>query len=510
MSPETPPLYRSSGQPGYLPQITADARRVVARKLERAVQVRFTPAACEVHTREGNVKAKPGDAIITGTGGEQWRVSRARFAEKYRPQPPLEAGHPGVYLSLKYRIHAVPMSASFDVLLADGESLLSGQPGDWLVDYGDGSLGVVSPAIFATTYEILDRRAPAERRPMALHQIIQRLLLVGADLDLPAAPAAPSAPPALQPLIDAVAEPHRVFDARALVYGHRYRSGFWAIYLLSAVAVLSAMLPLALGWDSSRYQLHTFAGLWALNEVALIGTVTAIYWLGHRRDWQGQWLHARTTAELTWYLPMLAPLLDSTAPAAEPNWYQRVFDPGQHLRDASDVTALCIRCEPLVQGLQASVWSNASFVSGYGQWSIEILEQQRNYHHRNAIKQHALLHRVHRLNGALFGLTAVGALLHLAIHSLWLSLVTTFFPALGASLHGALAQSETYRVGATSERLVAELGAAIARIRAALELPGLAGDFAPAKAAIKAAMALLLEEHQNWHLLVRPHDLPLA
>ena len=295
MSEETPPLYRSSGQPGYLPQITADARRVVARKLERAVQVRFTPAACEVHTREGNVKAKPGDAIITGTGGEQWRVSRARFAEKYRPQPPLEAGHPGVYLSLKYRIHAVPMSASFDVLLADGESLLSGRAGDWLVDYGDGSLGVVSPAIFATTYEILDRRAPAERRPMALHQIIQRLLLVGADLDLPAAPAAPSAPPALQPLIDAVAEPHRVFDARALVYGHRYRSGFWAIYLLSAVAVLCAMLPLALGWDSSRYQLHTFAGLWALNEVALIGTVTAIYWLGHRRDWQGQWLRARTT-----------------------------------------------------------------------------------------------------------------------------------------------------------------------------------------------------------------------
>jgi hypothetical protein len=30
----------------------------------------------------------------------------ARFAEKYRPQPPLEAGLPGVYLGLKYRIHA--------------------------------------------------------------------------------------------------------------------------------------------------------------------------------------------------------------------------------------------------------------------------------------------------------------------------------------------------------------------------------------------------------------------
>jgi hypothetical protein len=501
LSPKAPTLYRSSGQHGYLPQITADARRVVARKLERAVQVRFTDTACEVHTREGIVKAKPGDAIITGTGGEQWRVSRTRFAEKYRPQPPLAAGLPGVYLSLKYWIHAVPMKKSFEVLLADGESRLSGRAGDWLVDYGDGSLGVVSPAIFATTYEILDRRARAERGPMALHQFIQRLLLTGADLDLPAAPAAPNAPAALQPLIDAVEEPHRVFDARALVYGHRYRSGFWAIYLLSAVAVLCAMLPLALGWDSSRHNLHTFAGLWALNEVVLIGTVTAIYWLGHRRDWQGQWLHARTTAELTWYLPMLAPLLDPTAPESEPNWYQRVFDPGHHLRDAGDVTSLCIRCEPLVHVLQASGWSDQGFVSGYGQWSIEILEQQRHYHHRNAIKQHALLHRVHRLNGALFGLTAVGALMHLVLHSLWLSLITTFFPALGAS--------ETYRVGATSERLVVELGGAIARIRAALEQPGLGSDFAPARAAIKAAMALLLEEHQNWHLLVRPHDLPL-
>src|SRR5258705_10447467 len=178
---------------------------------------------------------------------------------------------------------------------------------------------------------------------------------------------------------------------------------------------------------------------------------------------------------------MLAPLLDATAPATEPNWYQRVFDPGQHLRDASDVTALCIRCEPLVQGLQASVWSNAAFVSGYGQWSIEILEQQRNYHHRNAIKQHALLHRVHRLNGALFGLTAVGALLHLVIHSVWLSLGTTFFPALGASLPGALAQSETYRGGATSERLGAELGVAIAPIRAPRRPPGPAPAFAPGK-----------------------------
>jgi len=59
-----------------------------------------------------------------------------------------------------------------------------------------------------------------------------------------------------------------------------------------------------------------------------------------------------------------------------------------------------------------------------------------------AIRQHALLHRVHGLTTWLFGLTAPAALTHLVAHTIWLSVVTTFLPALGASLHGALAQSE--------------------------------------------------------------------
>ena len=114
------------------------------------------------------------------------------------------------------------------------------------------------------------------------------------------------------------------------------------------------------------------------------------------------------------------------------------------------------------------------------------------------------------MNSALFGLTALGALLHLVIHTLWLSLITTFFPALGASLHGALAQSEAYRLGTTSERLGRELQSAMARIRSALDQAGSANDVRAIKAAIEAAIALILEEHQDWHLLVRPHTLPLA
>ena len=84
---------------------------------------------------------------------------------------------------------------------------------------------------------------------MALHQTIQRLLLVGVRLEsFPPLPPA-ELPDRLKPIVAAAQPEHQKFDQRALHFGHRYRSGFWAIYLLSAIAVLFAVMPLALGWE---------------------------------------------------------------------------------------------------------------------------------------------------------------------------------------------------------------------------------------------------------------------
>ena len=345
---------------------------------------------------------------------------------------------------------------------------------------------------------------------MPLHQFIQRFLLLGVRLDRPPAFAPAPPPECLQPLIAAVALEHRKFDQRAIHYGNRYRSGFWAIYLLSALAVLCAILPLALGWDTPAHALHPYAAMWAATEVLLIGTVSFIYWRGHNRDWQGQWLSARTTAELAWYLPMLAPLLDLRMPAREANWYVRAFDPGQHLRTANDISLLCARIEPQARELLAHAWSDSGFIASYASWTRDILEDQRRYHHRVAQRQHHLVHRVHLLNIWLFGLTALGALTHLFVHTLWLSMVTTFFPSLGASLHGALAQSEAYRLSTTSERLAMELRKINERITAHAKAEAWTGDAEALKAAIQAAVAQILQEHQDWNLLVRPHRLPLA
>ncbi len=154
MNPAAPRLYRSSGIPGYLNELRGDPRHVIARKLERTVQVQFADQACTVQTPEGAVQAQPGDAVLTGIAGERWRVSRKHFSNKYRPAAATHAGEPGAYLSLRNRILALRMSEPFEVLLADGVSRLHGRAGDWLVDYGDGSLGIISDPIFQVTYEI--------------------------------------------------------------------------------------------------------------------------------------------------------------------------------------------------------------------------------------------------------------------------------------------------------------------------------------------------------------------
>lgn len=147
--------FKSAGKPGYTNEVGGHSRRVVARKQEHEIQVRFAKEAGTLQTNEGLVKVKPGDAILTGINGEHWRVSQERFPDKYRPADQTTPGADGAYVSLPNRVFAVRMDTPFEVLLSDGESKLAGGVGDWLVDYGDGSLGIVSSRVFDSTYDVV-------------------------------------------------------------------------------------------------------------------------------------------------------------------------------------------------------------------------------------------------------------------------------------------------------------------------------------------------------------------
>lgn len=153
MNEPAPLLFHASGKPGYTATVRNAPQHVKARKRAFTVKVRFTEMACVVATLEGNVIAQAGDAIVTGLAGEQWPVARTHFAAKYSPIGPCENGADGLYLSLPIDVIALPMRSAFTVMLCDGHSQLSGKAGDWLVDYGDGSLGIVAARLFEATYE---------------------------------------------------------------------------------------------------------------------------------------------------------------------------------------------------------------------------------------------------------------------------------------------------------------------------------------------------------------------
>jgi hypothetical protein len=344
---------------------------------------------------------------------------------------------------------------------------------------------------------------------MALHQFIQRLLLVGARLDVAPSPPVPEPPQRLRPLIESLATAHREFDAVAIRFGHRYRSGFWAIYLLSAIAVLCAMMPLALGWDDLTSYMHSYAAGWVIAEILVIASVGVIYWRGHRKDWQGQWLRSRTVAELISYMPLIAPLTKLDQPGSELSWYGRSRLLAPHMATPDEVVQLCSSHELRVRDLLDGAWSDPEFLAAYARWAIGILQSQQHYHTQVARRSHVLQHRIHHLTAGLFALTGVAALSHLFIHSRWISMITTVFPALAAAFHGALAQSEAYRLESESGRVALELQVAADLIRVAAE-SGFASGLEELRATVCGAVSLILQEHQDWYMLVRPHHLPLA
>lgn len=355
---------------------------------------------------------------------------------------------------------------------------------------------------------------------MALHQQIQRLLLLGVRLERSPRPAVVPPPERMAGLVTALRRAHGRFDERAIEFGHRYRSGYWMIYLLSAFAVLCAVLPLALGWDSPNHAMHPWIGLWPAIEIGLIAAVGLIYWRGNKGDWQGEWLRARTTAELSWYLPLLAPLAAGAGrlqPSTDgsASWYAFLDEMGQPIPASTDVADLCAEHRTLAEQCLAGAWSDPVFCRDYAAWAMGMLREQQVYHHDLSARQHALQHRVHQITGALFILTAIGALMHLAVHSRWLSVMTSFFPALAASLHGALAQAEAYRLAVASERLAVELDRVIARIAAAAtalrtDPAELEADSEALRRHCIAGLVLVLKEHQHWHMAVQPHRLKLG
>jgi hypothetical protein len=121
-------------------------------KTPNVVGVTFCAADCIIDTLEGQVRCHAGDALITGVQGERWPVSRNAFEQKYCPVAPTEMWQDGQYQARPARVLARRLDTDSTIALKSGNGTLSGQAGDWLVQYETGDQSIVRDDIFCKTY----------------------------------------------------------------------------------------------------------------------------------------------------------------------------------------------------------------------------------------------------------------------------------------------------------------------------------------------------------------------
>ena len=122
---------------------------------EEIVDVEFARQAGDLISLEGPNRYQVGDALITGSTGSRWSVSRDRFDAKYEALPPTRMGDDGRYAARPVPVLARQINEAFSAERSAGGDRLQGKAGDWLLQYGPGDYGVAEQERFARIYRKL-------------------------------------------------------------------------------------------------------------------------------------------------------------------------------------------------------------------------------------------------------------------------------------------------------------------------------------------------------------------
>jgi hypothetical protein len=119
------------------------------------VDVVFAIEAGELISREGPNRFAMGDALVTGSTGDRWSVSRGRFDAKYSALAPTIHGEDGRYQARPVPVLAKQMSEAFSLARSAGGDVLRGVAQDWVLQYAPGDHGIVQNARFQRIYHPL-------------------------------------------------------------------------------------------------------------------------------------------------------------------------------------------------------------------------------------------------------------------------------------------------------------------------------------------------------------------
>ena len=135
------------------PDLSSDRDACWAVK-DEVVWVEFAAAPGVLETPVGLNRYAAGDAVLTGSTGDRWCVSRDRFDAKYQPVAPVRPNEAGRYRNRPAKVLAKRMAVAFSVKRSAGGDLLTGNAGDWLVQYAPGDHGIVAAARFDCVYRV--------------------------------------------------------------------------------------------------------------------------------------------------------------------------------------------------------------------------------------------------------------------------------------------------------------------------------------------------------------------
>jgi hypothetical protein len=144
------------------PDLAADGAACWVVK-DEVVRVEFAPTAGVLESAVGLNRYAAGDALLTGSTGDRWCVSRDRFDAKYRPEPPVLPGRPGKYRNHPVAVLAKRMTVAFSIARSAGGDVLRGNAGDWLMQYAPSDYGVVAQMRFDSVYRVLAEPLAAPR-----------------------------------------------------------------------------------------------------------------------------------------------------------------------------------------------------------------------------------------------------------------------------------------------------------------------------------------------------------
>jgi hypothetical protein len=290
-------------------------------------------------------------------------------------------------------------------------------------------------------------------------------------------------------------------DRLAVFYSLVYRSAYVFNFLFAALAVALALSGIFI--HESEVKVYFVGG-----ELAIIALILISWYSGQARQWHRRWLEYRRLAESLRHIRILAPL-GADGPIGRP-------DDGAGPQDWVKWYAWSVR--RLIPVPDRAV-DNAYLAAIRNAAQRAEIDEQADYHAKNATRMHRLATAIHHTGQILFVVTGamcalfVGLYLSSALpdvanphHDDILGLFTFFtalMPTIGAALGAIFAQGDFKTVAEQSERTANRLEI----LKKILEDEPL--EFARLADRIQKMSDIMMADLEEWHSVFRTRPLSL-